>query len=180
MAAEKQGPYPPMDQPPAYPGPATSAVGPPLQGFAPPPGQAPPPGAYPHGQVPPPGAYPPGQPMAHPGYVQPGMPHAPPGTYVAGQPIAVQPGVAITQPVVVVNQQFRQSPVNTVCPHCSQNIITSTTAEPGGLTWLLCAGICLFGFWLGCCLIPFCIPDLQDIRHSCPNCKNTLYVYRRM
>lgn len=112
MAAEKQGPYPPVDLPPAYPGPTTSTVGPPLQGFAPPPGQAPPPGSYPSGQAPPPGAYPagaypPGQPMAPPGYVQPGVPPAAPGTYIAGQPVAVQPGVTITQPVVVVNHQFR-------------------------------------------------------------------------
>lgn len=107
MAAEKQGPYPTAEQPPAYPGPATSGVGPPLQGFAPPPGQAPPPGAYP------PGAYPPAQPgyaqpgYAQPGYGQPGMPAAPPGTYIAGQPIGVQPGMTIAQPIVVVNQQFR-------------------------------------------------------------------------
>ena len=103
MAAEKQGPYPGgVGQPPAYPGQGTSTVGPPLQGFAPPPGQAPPPAAYP-------GAPPAGYPAAPPGhqpYVQPGM-HPPPGGYVAGQPVMAQPGVTIAQPVVVVSQQFR-------------------------------------------------------------------------
>lgn len=101
MAAEKSGPYPPGDQPPAYPGAGTS-VGPPLQGFAPPPGQQPPVG-YP----PQPAGYsqPPG--YAQPGYGQPGVPPPPPGTYVAGQPVGMQPGMTVAQPVLLMNQQFR-------------------------------------------------------------------------
>lgn len=190
--AEKQGPYPPQPgatdaPPPAYSAgpsqPAPYPVSPP--GAAPyPAGQQPYPGAYQQG-MPPPAGYPAGpppvgpdgkplvQPAGQPMMHQPMM--APPGGYIAGQPVA-----AASTVVVVQQHMFRQLPVNTVCPHCHQNIITSTNAEAGGLTWLLCAGICLFGFWLGCCLIPFCIDDCQDIRHSCPNCKNTIHVFRRL
>lgn len=37
-----------------------------------------------------------------------------------------------------------------------------------------------FRCWLGCCLIPFCIQDLQDVKHICPNCSKVVGVYRRI
>ncbi|WP_395241642.1 LITAF-like zinc ribbon domain-containing protein [Salmonella sp. s51933] len=75
---------------------------------------------------------------------------------------------------------FPPTPVNMTCPHCQATIVTSTAYEPGVLTWLLCGGIALVGCWLGCCLIPFCVTDVQDCRHTCPNCQNFLGAYRRI
>lgn len=37
-----------------------------------------------------------------------------------------------------------------------------------------------FSCWLGCCLIPCCIPECQDIEHRCPNCKAHLGTFRRL
>ena len=30
--------------------------------------------------------------------------------------------------------------------------------------------LCCVGCDLGCCFIPFCINDLKDANHDCPNC----------
>lgn len=35
---------------------------------------------------------------------------------------------------------------------------------------------CVFG----CCFVPFCVYELQDIEHFCPNCRRILGVYRRI
>ena len=63
--------------------------------------------------------------------------------------------------------------------------------ESGLGTWLACGGICLFGCWAGCCLIPFCLDDLrvsfgiiminlkilyQDTVHKCENCNKLIRV----
>ena len=34
--------------------------------------------------------------------------------------------------------------------------------------------------FFGCCLIPFCINEVKDCTHTCPNCKNFLGVYRHI
>ena len=60
-----------------------------------------------------------------------------------------QPGsVIITQPTVVTTivQQFKDIPVQTNCPSCHAEIITSIEFETGTLTWLLCVIICLVGY----------------------------------
>ncbi|CAF1090340.1 unnamed protein product [Rotaria sordida] len=59
------------------------------------------------------------------------------------------------------------------CPSCHQQIVTRVDYEPGGGTWLISLLICVFGGFLGCCLIPFCVPACQDAVHICPLC-NTL------
>ncbi|XP_055460793.1 lITAF domain-containing protein isoform X2 [Psammomys obesus] len=71
-------------------------------------------------------------------------------------------------------------PVHTICPYCGNHIITVTTPVPGILTWLLCSGLFLFGCFLGCCLLPFCMRSLMDVRHSCPVCHQQLFYYRRL
>ena len=30
--------------------------------------------------------------------------------------------------------------------------------------------VCVIGGFCGCCLIPFCIKDMRDIKHYCPEC----------
>ena len=57
------------------------------------------------------------------------------------------------------------------CPTCRQQIITVVRYEPGGGTWLIALIIFLFGGFLGCCLIPFCVTSMQDAVHTCPSCR---------
>jgi lipopolysaccharide-induced tumor necrosis factor-alpha factor len=88
----------------------------------------------------------------------------------------------VTQPVVTttVVQQFRESPVQTVCPHCQAQIVTATSYETGTFTWLICAVVCLVGCDLGCCLIPFCVDGCKDVIHSCPNCHQQISRWSRL
>jgi lipopolysaccharide-induced tumor necrosis factor-alpha factor len=129
---------------------------------------------------------------------KPGQPMEPPPPYTAqtgmggGQPMppgfmpGVQPAATVypAQPVtaaVIVNVQgFGPYPMQVTCTHCSAQVMTETVASPGLLTWLLSGTLFLVGCWLGCCLIPCCIPECQDIEHRCPNCKTHLGTYRRL
>jgi len=118
------------------------------------------PGSYPHQ----PGAYPqqPGPPPLL--TAQPTMQ----GSYVA-QTIIVGPGMV-----------FGAYPVTMCCPGCQAQIVTQTNNRAGLLAWLICGGLVLIGCWAGCCLIPFCIAECQDIDHYCPNCKRMVGTYRRI
>ena len=80
---------------------------------------------------------------------------------------APPPGMG--QPAYVGAPVFIPSefPMQCVCPHCRQQIITRTTKENGLLTWLCIGGLCLIGCWFGCCLIPLCVDA----------CKVTYYRY---
>ncbi|XP_054549925.1 lITAF domain-containing protein isoform X2 [Talpa occidentalis] len=71
-------------------------------------------------------------------------------------------------------------PLQSMCPYCGNYIITVPTRVPGVLTWLLCTGLLLFGCFLGCCLIPFCVDSLMDVKHLCPVCGSELFRYRRL
>ncbi|KAM3864778.1 lipopolysaccharide-induced tumor necrosis factor-alpha factor homolog [Diretmus argenteus] len=74
-----------------------------------------------------------------------------------------------TQTVVVVQPQQQQQPITTLrdapaviqCPYCRQVVTTNIT--------LVC----------GCCLIPFMVHGMQDVYHSCPQCKKHLHIYTR-
>ncbi|CAH1246386.1 LITAF [Branchiostoma lanceolatum] len=181
-AGEQQAPPPYPGQPaagqPYYPQQQPGAYPPGQQPGAYPPQQQP--GAYPPPQPGQPGAYPPGP--QQPGYPQPppggytpqgpGQPPAPPGTTV----IVSQPGVIVTSP-----QSFRTGyPVTCVCPTCHQTVQTRVDSEVGLITWLAMGGLFLVGCWAGCCLIPLCIDELKDARHSCPNCSTHLGTYDRV
>ncbi|XP_078579593.1 cell death-inducing p53-target protein 1-like isoform X3 [Branchiostoma floridae x Branchiostoma japonicum] len=167
--------------PPPYPG-------------QPPPGQYYPPQQQPGAPYPPqpqPGTYPPPQPgqpgVYPPGPQQPGYPQPPPGGFPQqgpGQP-PVPPGstVIVSQPGVIVTgpQSFRSGhPVTCVCPTCHQTVQTRVDSEVGLITWLAMGGLFLVGCWAGCCLIPLCIDELKDARHSCPNCSTHLGTYDRV
>ena len=54
-------------------------------------------------------------------------------------------------------------------------VSTNVTMQPGLLTWLLCAGLCLIGCW-PCAPIPFCVDSTMDTVHSCPSCNVVLGV----
>ncbi|CAF2808070.1 unnamed protein product [Rotaria sp. Silwood2] len=79
---------------------------------------------------------------------------------------------------VVPLASFNRSPTQCTCPNCRSTIITRTEETTGLLTWLLCILLIVFGCWLGCCLIPFCVSDLQNVKHYCPSCNAFLGEYR--
>ncbi|XP_023677809.1 cell death-inducing p53-target protein 1 isoform X2 [Brienomyrus brachyistius] len=188
------------DPPPPYPGgpsaplieekngqPAVTATAPVMTG----PPQGPP--------LPPEYGPPPYEPSAHMGFVPPHvpgegppmpmpMPHPyvgqpTPGRYPAqpGRPTTVlSPLGATTMVTVLQGEMFQSAPVQTVCPHCQQTIITSISYEIGLLNTLFCLFCCFVGCDFGCCLLPCLINDLKDVTHTCPYCKGYIYTYKRM
>ena len=83
----------------------------------------------------------------------------------------VNPTVPIAYGVQVVPViTLGRSPVHCTCANCRSTIITRVQYTNGLLAWLVCFLLFIFGCWLGCCLIPFCVSDLQNIQHYCPNC----------
>ncbi|KAM9746174.1 LITAF domain-containing protein-like isoform 1-T2 [Menidia menidia] len=137
---------------------------------------------YPHESAPP---YP-GPPMDNGGFVpypgmypQQGYPSAPPhGGYHGGfAPVPTAPISTVTN--VIVSPALQDIPAHTVCPFCQQSVVTSTEHTPGLFSWAVCAGLSIFGCWL-CCCIPFCLDSCSDVEHRCPNCKRTIYIYKRM
>ncbi|XP_021350481.1 lipopolysaccharide-induced tumor necrosis factor-alpha factor homolog isoform X2 [Mizuhopecten yessoensis] len=95
-----------------------------------------------------------------------------------------QQTVIVTTPGFAANTQnrgvYRENPVSMICPFCQAQIVTSTTYVTGTLAWLICGILLLLGFWLGCCLIPFCIDGCKDVVHNCPNCRQQVGKFNRM
>ncbi|KAM8950977.1 lITAF domain-containing protein isoform 1-T1 [Lycaon pictus] len=112
------------------------------------------------GPPPPPGPRPPGAPSPPPLYIQ--------------SPQAFHPGLSS------LPRMGSATPIQSVCPYCGNYIITVTNPVPGTLTWLLCTGFFVFGCFLGCCLLPFCVDSLMDVKHTCPVCQHELFRYRRL
>lgn len=109
----------------------------------------------------------------------PGMGQPPP---MCQQPHQ-QHTVIVSQPYVapaMVVMSFGETPIQTVCPHCQGQVITSVEYESGLLTWIICIVLAVFGCWIFCCLIPFCIDACKDVVHNCPSCRRRIAVYRRI
>ncbi|KAF7258969.1 hypothetical protein EG68_03762 [Paragonimus skrjabini miyazakii] len=135
--------------------------------------------AYSAAPYPPSGMEVPGGPPPHVGFAMPfqaqppGYPTYPvPSTtvYIQQQPTAL--------PITVVS--FGRDPIMFSCPHCRHYGLTSVERKAGCLAWLLCAIICLFGFWFGCCLIPFCVDAVNDFEHRCSGCRRIVGHYSPM
>ncbi|OCT64021.1 LITAF domain-containing protein [Xenopus laevis] len=120
------------------------------------------------GAYPPPPAYNPSSGAAYP--------PAPVYNPQPGQPVTFAPVVT----PVIVTSVFHDTPASTTCPACRQNVITNIHYSTGLLVWLLFGILLIFGCWLGCCLIPFCVDSCKDVDHFCPNCNHHLYKYKRM
>lgn len=109
-----------------------------------------------------------------------------PGFNVAGVGTSVVPVMAGSVPpgthavVVNVTSSLGSHSQRFVCPSCHQDMVTKTTPTAGLLTWILSGACLVFGCWLGCCLIPCCIRECQDIEHRCSNCKAYIGTYRRI
>lgn len=86
----------------------------------------------------------------------------------------------LTTPNISINvfSQLRTEPVQCACVYCHSMITTRISHRPGLLVWFACFALILFGLWFGCCLIPFCISQLHNTRHFCPNCQKFLGEYR--
>lgn len=127
------------------------------------------------------GFYPP--PPGHFAHPMPGHFGPAPGPFgqYGGQTATVlaPPGAATTV-TVLHGEMFQSSPVQTVCPHCQQAIVTRISHDVGLMNTLFCLFCFFVGCDLGCCLIPCLIDDLKDVTHSCPNCKGYIYTYKRI
>ncbi|XP_067296874.1 cell death-inducing p53-target protein 1 homolog isoform X4 [Pseudorasbora parva] len=124
--------------------------------------------------------------MNYPGpqapYPGPQAPH-PPQTDPQAAPnlapsINVQPTM---KPIVtqMVDAGLTDVPRRVICRHCMMEVTTEIEHINGALTWLICAGLAIFVCWF-CCFIPFCVDSWKDVKHTCPNCKNVIHIYKRM
>ncbi|XP_067655831.1 lipopolysaccharide-induced tumor necrosis factor-alpha factor homolog [Haliotis asinina] len=109
------------------------------------------------------------------GYAYSSHPAPATGGYPVGQ--AANTTVIINQPggaVLGNTVRYRRTPALIICQHCNATVTTTVDDETSTLQWIVCFFMCLFGCFFLCCLIPFCITDLKDARHSCPNCKQVV------
>ncbi|KAJ8309787.1 hypothetical protein KUTeg_011652 [Tegillarca granosa] len=97
-----------------------------------------------------------------------------------GEPVYNPPSnVVVPMPVANV-VRFQNSPVRMQCFACNKDIVTTTSYESGMMAWVVCFTLFAVLFtWFICC-IPFCIKDLKDVKHSCPNCNQELGRYNRL
>uniref|UniRef100_A0A1I7Y716 LITAF domain-containing protein n=1 Tax=Steinernema glaseri TaxID=37863 RepID=A0A1I7Y716_9BILA len=128
--------------------------------------------------VPPPQPYAPYQPQQS-NFPPPPIHQQPmPNNYASPSPVPNMPPHPMPATINVLRLGPR--PMSMACPNCNQPVVTRTTPNAGLLTFLLSLGLVLIGCFMGCCLIPFCIEDCQDIHHFCPNCNAFIGVYKRM
>ncbi|KAK9530665.1 hypothetical protein VZT92_012153 [Zoarces viviparus] len=68
-----------------------------------------------------------------------------------------------------------QTPALTKCPSCEEVVFTETRSRVGHASWTICFFCTLIGCVGGCCLIPFCMSNLRDVHHQCPECRATIH-----
>jgi len=131
----------------------------------------------------PPQEYPVAQPVTRQSYPTAEAAGSPPQYMGAQQPQYASQPVYATQPMqmpALTNYMLSTGPTCGLCPHCQQSITTNCSYKNGMATWLSCGGLCLFGCWFGCCLIPFCVDGLKDVTHHCPNCQRIIGTKARL
>lgn len=107
-------------------------------------------------------------------------------SYYIESPASCPPAYSFVQePVIVMNpavisHQLTSRPQLLPCHVCKMNVMSITTASSGSFSYLLGSVLCIFGCWLGCCLIPCCYEGCMDIEHHCARCRNCLGVYKRL
>ncbi|XP_029619801.1 cell death-inducing p53-target protein 1 homolog [Salmo trutta] len=81
---------------------------------------------------------------------------------------------------IVEVEKLNSDPAIVQCPICEQVVTTETYRKIGGAAWMLCLVSGMLGCVAGCCLIPFCLDNLKDVRHRCPECHGNIYTAERM
>lgn len=92
--------------------------------------------------------------------------------YPVQQPPKIQP----SNQVMMTPQLPTDCPGTMVCPRCQQTVLTKVKFKVGLLVWLLFLLLLLF---FPFSLIPFGVKSCKDVEHSCPNCGQVLYTYKR-
>jgi lipopolysaccharide-induced tumor necrosis factor-alpha factor len=111
-------------------------------------------------------------------------------------PLSQAPEFGTHMFITTPSLMYGDLPIQCICPHCHQTIVTRVEKTTGLVSWLICGGILFLGGWLGCCLIPFCIDGLKvsesrfnrnttffflkDTEHYCPSCAVLLATRRRL
>lgn len=75
-----------------------------------------------------------------------------------------------------VKLKVSEVPVTASCPYCHQSMITEIEPQPGPFTLLTAI---ILAHCLLCC-IPFINKRFLDMKHSCPKCKSTIGIFKRM
>ncbi|XP_062866935.1 lipopolysaccharide-induced tumor necrosis factor-alpha factor homolog [Trichomycterus rosablanca] len=84
--------------------------------------------------------------------------------------------VLTTQPAT---ETLGDAPTVTICPYCRNRITTKVHYKPGSVALGMCCPISIFGLICGFCLIPCCMPQFQDVYHSCPDCSKLIGWHNR-
>ncbi|CAG7820294.1 unnamed protein product [Allacma fusca] len=109
----------------------------------------------------------------------PGFVDSPPPYNVTSQPtvpigaFAGGPPMVVVAPISLTGQPQRMN-----CPHCHADVLTEVKYKDGRMTHIWALVLCLVGCWC-CCCIPYCIDDLKDVDHECPNCQRHIGTYKR-
>lgn len=82
--------------------------------------------------------------------------------------------------LMIRNEMLGKNPKQITCPHCQRNILTTVEEELSETAWIACCLLFICGCQLGCCFIPFFLPDFKNYRHYCSHCKRLIGVYRPM
>jgi len=118
--------------------------------------------------------------------MDPPPPYTPGPGYVTSppQPGPQVPGYGIPPPprvdIHVVHARMGPHSQQVTCGRCGALVMTETCVRPGLLTYLLCSALILLSCVWGCCLIPCCIPECQDVDHRCPSCSAHLGTFKRL
>lgn len=92
-------------------------------------------------------------------------------------PAPVIPPPTTTTVIVSGSLPVGPKPANMCCPACHRDIRTTTVSESQSCAHIACVVL----FLLGCCLcscIPYCMDSCKNVRHTCPNCKTYLGMYK--
>ena len=86
-------------------------------------------------------------------------------------------------PLIEVNMQRSelekaQCETRFTCRNCNYSGLSQVTKQAGNCTYLSAFGTCLI--CCPCAFIPFCIDDLKDSTHSCPQCGEVAGVAKRL
>ncbi|AAP33206.1 hypothetical protein; putative LITAF/PIG7 possible membrane associated motif in LPS-induced necrosis factor alpha factor [Ranavirus ambystoma1] len=72
--------------------------------------------------------------------------------------------------------ELEDYPGSITCPHCLAQITTAVDHVVGKMSWVVCTAITLA--CIPCCCIPFLSNSAKDVRHTCPKCKQAVFVYK--